>query len=164
MKNRSPGIPKPLFQSVQSPTLIITSNTLYQVESLWPFWILICEWFLAVAHLVPHLVATLNFSFMSVKTVRVSIWTQLYLRQNWDLKLFLTQEEKNTGALCLIQSLMLPNGLESAICLKPFVFHVENGENSPVACLKTCLTGLNLFIVLEAARVVWLWKSTYSGW
>lgn len=33
MKNRSPETPKPLFQSVQFPTLIITSNTLYQVES-----------------------------------------------------------------------------------------------------------------------------------
>lgn len=80
----------------------------------------------------------------------------MYLRQNWDLKLFLTQEEKKTGgAFCLSQSSMLPNGLESAICLEPFVFHV-NDEDSPVACLKMCLTGLNLFIVLEAARVVWL--------
>lgn len=33
MKNRSPGTPKPFFQSVQFPTPIITSNTLYQVES-----------------------------------------------------------------------------------------------------------------------------------
>lgn len=31
-KNRSRGIPKPLFQSVQFPTLITTSNTLYQVS------------------------------------------------------------------------------------------------------------------------------------
>lgn len=31
MKKRSRGIPKPLFQSVQFPALITTSNTLYQV-------------------------------------------------------------------------------------------------------------------------------------
>lgn len=35
-RKRSQGIPKPLFQSVQFPTLITTSNTLYQVKScLW---------------------------------------------------------------------------------------------------------------------------------
>lgn len=36
MRKRSRGIPKPLFQSVQFPTLTTTSNTLYQVKScLW---------------------------------------------------------------------------------------------------------------------------------
>lgn len=33
MKKRSRGIPKPLFQSVQFPALITTSNTVYQVET-----------------------------------------------------------------------------------------------------------------------------------
>lgn len=33
MKNRNRGIPKPLFQSVQFPTLITTSSTLYQVQT-----------------------------------------------------------------------------------------------------------------------------------